>query len=175
MTVFHQIDRILFWLILLGALFAGCMALSGDQMLFSAVFACAACLGMKRLFQAASARMKGRSRKIRKQYARAELTRWALLPADEAKGNVIALFNDFHPAEAPLLLLPLSPASKSFDADAVISAWKNSQGESHLTLAALCPANEEALRWAEKLEHPTVSLIDGPMLAKQIIEKDIFF
>ena len=173
MTIFHRVDKILLWLMPLGALFTGFMTLTGDRMPLSALLASAACLGLKRASEAFLARMRGRSRRARRRYARSLLSQWALLPEAEAIKKLRALFESLQRspcADGPLLLLPLSPASGSFNADCVISTWQKSQGESHITLAAFCPAGMDARRWAEKLDHPSVHLIDGPMIEKQIME-----
>ena len=173
MAVFHRIDRILFWLLLLGVLFIAAMAATGDNMPLAAALASAICLGFEKLFHALSAYMKCRSRKARRRYARSVLAQWALLPEDEAKEKIKKLFAGLPTPridEGPLSLLPLSPASDSFNADAVIALWKKSRNEPHITLAALCPAQADAKQWADKLENPSVSLIDGPCLEKRFIQ-----
>lgn len=171
MSVFHRIDKILFWLLLLGGLFLSAMLLTGEDILLSAALACGVCLGLKSLFRALQARFKGRSRKARREYARAVLSQWLTLSDAEAENSLRTLLKPtLEPENARLILLPLSPTSNAFDADAVISAWKANREAPHLALAALCPASAQAKQWADKLDRPSVSLIDGDMLEKLFVE-----
>ena len=78
MSVFHRIDKMMFWLLLLGGLFLSAMLLTGEDILLSAALACGVCLGLSRLFRTLQARFKGRSRRARREYARAVLSQWLI-------------------------------------------------------------------------------------------------
>lgn len=173
MAIFHRIDRIILWLLLLAGLFLCGMALTGENIPLSALTAATACLGLRRVSDALLARFRGRSRSARRSYARAEMTQWLLLPEAQARDaleKLVRRLPEHRLDEGPLIFLPLSPTSAAFDADIVLSVWRKNRGKAHVTLAALCPASAQARQWAEKLDCPTLSILDGKALEKLFVE-----
>ena len=169
MPVFHRVDRIVFWLLILGGLFVALMTVTGDNMPLSAAASACACLGLRRLFNAINHHVKTRGRKARRRYARSLMKQWLFLSEAKAKEKIAALTDDL-PADGAFCLLPLSPTYKAFDADTILSIWKKSQSETHITLAAFCPATVEAKQWAKELKNPRVTLLDGPFLERRIVD-----
>ena len=173
MNLFRRVDQIVLWLLILATLFVTAMALTGQRILPSGVVAVAACLGLRRLSGALCARLKGRTRNARRQYARHLLDEWFVLPDEAAKAQINALLTRRHALETGerLALLPLPPASTAFDADAVHAVWRQYRGEGRVCLAAFCAEQPQARQWAEKLDGPALRLVDREALERLIMEE----
>ena len=163
----RQIDRIVFWLLILAGLFVGFLALTREKIWLSAALSALGCLGLRQIIPRVRAWYERRSRRARREYARAVMNKW-LIESPEALHETL---NELLARRLPgfsggetLILLPLSPASSAFTADPVLAHWREHRGEESITLVGFCRADSSARSWANKLEHPAVRLVDGDAL-----------
>lgn len=160
----RRIDQSILWLLALFCLFIVFMVMTDESIPLSACLAAVACLLSRSLIRRLKNCLRGKSRKARRQYARAQLSDWLLLPENEIEEKVCALLGASFNSEEELIVLLFPPDSSALNGDLVLSHWRAHRGESRITLAAFCKAEESARDWARKLENPGIQLFDGDSL-----------
>ena len=78
-------DQIVLWMLVLAVLFCLFAVVTGDNLLLSAALAAAGCILLRSLAQRLRATFRRRSRRARKEYVRATLEQWLLLPEKETE------------------------------------------------------------------------------------------
>ena len=102
------------------------------------------------------------------------MNQWLVQPPETLKETLIKLLTRRFPGFSngdELILLPLSPTSSAFTADIVLSQWREHCGRESIVLLGFCRADSSARSWAEKLDAPSVRLVDGEALEKMLMQE----
>lgn len=158
------IDGLVFWLLTLCALFLALMALTGERILPSCLFAALICIALHALWTRFSEPLRRRSRSMRREYARFVIDGWAALPENDILSAVTPLLPGEDIAKRAIVL-PYAPSSRALNADALI-ACRRAHPQGDLTVVALCPADRSAAAWAQRL---SITLIDGKRLTQLVM------
>ena len=167
-------DQIVLWMLVLAVLFCLFAVVTGDNLLLSAALAAAGCILLRSLAQRLRATFRRRSRRARKEYVRATLEQWLLLPEKETEEKLRALLGHSSfglAARERLIVLPLASDSSALNGDRVLSCWRCHRGEEEITLTAFCRADATAKRWCERLERPAIRLADAGVLEEMLMNK----
>ena len=137
-----------------------------------AAAACALCamLCLRRVLSGLTGRLPQREK--RRERARAEVERWALLDAATAEKEARALLEKAYPGQlegAEMAVALRHPQGPPLDASVLLDIWRG-RADGRLIIVSTARADAAAHACAGKLAHPAVCLIDAARLGT-LLEK----